>query len=80
MIDIGAGNAVTVVFQQGFRLETIEDAEEEKEKKTGAQTASQQTVAATPATNGSNSNNAPVLNPDEVLRQASQLRLGDTIN
>lgn len=80
VIDIGAGNAVTVVFQQGFRLETIEDAEEEKEKKTGAQTASQQTAAATPATNGSNSNNAPVLNPDEVLRQASQLRLGDTIN
>ena len=80
VIDIGAGNAVTVVFQQGFRLETIEDAEEEKEKKTGAQTASQQTAAATPATNASNSNNAPVLNPDEVLRQASQLRLGDTIN
>jgi len=29
VIDIGAGNAVTVVFQQGFRLETIEDAEAE---------------------------------------------------
>lgn len=78
VIDIGAGNAVTVVFQQGFRLETIEDAEAEKEMKASVQTASQQTAAATPASNGGS--NAPVLNPDEVLRQASQLRLGDTIN
>jgi conjugal transfer pilus assembly protein TraB len=78
VIDIGAGNSVTVVFQQGFRLETIEDAEAEKEMKASVQTASQQTAAATPVSNGGSS--APVLNPDEVLRQASQLRLGDTIN
>ncbi|ADU73048.1 F-type conjugal transfer pilus assembly protein TraB [Pantoea sp. At-9b] len=78
VIDIGAGNAVTVVFQQGFRLETIEDAEAEKEKKAAPQPSAQQTAAVTPANSGGG--NAPVLNPDEVLRQASQLRLGDTIN
>lgn len=79
VIDIGAGNAVTVVFQQGFRLETIEDAEAEKAQKEAPQPVVQQTAANQPVTSGS-SNSAPVLNPDEVLRQASQLRLGDTIN
>ncbi|MDE8558877.1 F-type conjugal transfer pilus assembly protein TraB [Pantoea vagans] len=79
VIDIGAGNAVTVVFQQGFRLETIEDAEAEKAKQQAPQAAVQQTAAITPAVSSSNGS-APVLNPDEVLRQASQLRLGDTIN
>ncbi len=79
VIDIGAGNAVTVVFQQGFRLETIEDAEAEKAKKEAPQPVVQQTAANQPASSGG-VNSAPVLNPDEVLRQASQLRLGDTIN
>ena len=32
VIDIGAGNLVTVVFQKGFRLETLEDAEDAKAK------------------------------------------------
>lgn len=79
VIDIGAGNAVTVVFQQGFRLETIEDAEAEKAKQEAPQAVVQQASAITPAVS-SNNGSAPVLNPDEVLRQASQLRLGDTIN
>lgn len=79
VIDIGAGNAVTVVFQQGFRLETIEDAEAEKAKQEAPQAAVQQASATAPAVSNSNGS-APVLNPDEVLRQASQLRLGDTIN
>ncbi|MGC0946801.1 F-type conjugal transfer pilus assembly protein TraB [Pantoea agglomerans] len=79
VIDIGAGNAVTVVFQQGFRLETIEDAEAEKAKQEAPQAAVQQAAAIAPAVSSSNGS-APVLNPDEVLRQASQLRLGDTIN
>ena len=79
VIDIGAGNAVTVVFQQGFRLETIEDAEAEKAKQEAPQAAVQQASATAPAVSSSNGS-APVLNPDEVLRQASQLRLGDTIN
>jgi len=39
----------------------------------------QQASATAPAVSSSNGS-APVLNPDEVLRQASQLRLGDTIN
>ncbi|MEN4624236.1 F-type conjugal transfer pilus assembly protein TraB [Pantoea agglomerans] len=78
VIDIGAGNAVTVVFQQGFRLETIEDAEAEKAKQEAPQAAVQQASATAPAVSSSNGS-APVLNPDEVLRQASQLRLGDTI-
>lgn len=76
---IGAGNAVTVVFQQGFRLETIEDAEAEKAKQEAPQAAVQQAAAIAPTVSSSNGS-APVLNPDEVLRQASQLRLGDTIN
>lgn len=79
VIDIGAGNAVTVVFQDGFRLETIEDAEAEKAKQEAPQAAVQQASAIAPAVSNSNGS-APVLNPDEVLRQASQLRLGDTIN
>ncbi len=79
VIDIGAGNAVTVVFQDGFRLETIEDAEAEKAKQEAPQAAVQQASATAPAVSNSNGS-APVLNPDEVLRQASQLRLGDTIN
>lgn len=78
VIDIGAGNAVTVVFQKGFRLETIEDADAEKAQKETPQPVVQQTAANQPVSNGG-SNSAPVLNPDEVLRQASQLRLGDTI-
>ncbi|MEN4931788.1 F-type conjugal transfer pilus assembly protein TraB [Erwinia billingiae] len=79
VIDIGAGNAVTVVFQQGFRLETIEDAEAEKAVKDAPQATAQQ-AAATVTNPGDNITRAPVLNPDEVLRQASQLKLGDTIN
>jgi len=79
VIDIGAGNAVTVVFQKGFRLETIEDADAEKAQKEAPQPVVQQTAANQPVSTGG-SNSAPVLNPDEVLRQASQLRLGDTIN
>lgn len=79
VIDIGAGNAVTVVFQQGFRLETIEDVEAEKAVKDAPQATAQQ-AAATVTNPGDNITRAPVLNPDEVLRQASQLKLGDTIN
>ncbi|TPG56831.1 F-type conjugal transfer pilus assembly protein TraB [Ewingella americana] len=79
VIDIGAGNSVTVVFQQGFRLETIEDVEADKDKKGNTQNTVQQ-VAANTATQANNVTRAAVLNPDEVLRQASQLKLGDTIN
>ena len=79
VIDIGAGNSVTVVFQQGFRLETIEDIEADKDKKGDAQNNVQQ-VAGNASAQVNNVTRAAVLNPDEVLRQASQLKLGDTIN
>ncbi|WP_324022067.1 F-type conjugal transfer pilus assembly protein TraB (plasmid) [Pantoea sp. JZ29] len=79
VIDIGAGNAVTVVFQQGFRLKTIEEQEAEKDRQNNSQVQVQETAANTPAVNASGTRPA-VLDPNEVLKQASQLRLGDTIN
>lgn len=84
VIDIGAGNQVTVVFQKGFRLETLEDAEDEKAKEElqKAGNAAQNAVSPQPVSQTSASSTASVgnINPDDVLRQASQLRLGDTIN
>lgn len=84
VIDIGAGNQVTVVFQKGFRLETIEDAEDTKAKEElqKAGNAAQNAVAPQPAsqTTASSTTSVGNINPDDVLRQASQLRLGDTIN
>ncbi|MGY6233067.1 F-type conjugal transfer pilus assembly protein TraB (plasmid) [Enterobacter asburiae] len=84
VIDIGAGNQVTVVFQKGFRLETIEDAEDAKAKEElqKAGNAAQNAVTPQPAsqTTASSTTSVGNINPDDVLRQASQLRLGDTIN
>lgn len=84
VIDIGAGNQVTVVFQKGFRLETIEDAEDAKAKEElqKAGNAAQNAVSPQPAsqTTASGTTSVGNINPDDVLRQASQLRLGDTIN
>lgn len=84
VIDIGAGNQVTVVFQKGFRLETLEDAEDAKAKEElqKAGNAAQNAVTPQPASQTTTSSATSVgnINPDDVLRQASQLRLGDTIN
>lgn len=82
VIDIGAGNLVTVVFQEGFRLETLEDSEEEKAKEAAQSAGAQvQTAAATTmAPAATSTSSVGNINPDEVLRQASQLRMGDTIN
>ncbi|HHA1945680.1 TPA: F-type conjugal transfer pilus assembly protein TraB [Enterobacter hormaechei subsp. xiangfangensis] len=84
VIDIGAGNQVTVVFQKGFRLETIEDAEDAKAKEElqKAGNAAQNAVTPQPAsqTTASSTTSVGNINPDDVLRQASQLRLGDAIN
>lgn len=84
VIDIGAGNLVTVVFQKGFRLETLEDAEDAKAKEElqKAGNAAQNAVTPQPASQTATSSTTSVgnINPDDVLRQASQLRLGDTIN
>lgn len=82
VIDIGAGNLVTIVFQQGFRLETIEDADHEKELAANAAVTPVAAPVEAPAKAAASAVSASMnnLNPDEVLRQASQLRLGDTIN
>lgn len=84
IIDIGAGNRVTVVFQKGFRLETLEDAEDAKAKEElqKAGNAAQGSVTPQPVNQTATHSTTSVgnINPDDVLRQASQLRLGDTIN
>lgn len=84
IIDIGAGNRVTVVFQKGFRLETLEDAEDAKAKEElqKAVNAAQGSVTPQPVNQTATHSTTSVgnINPDDVLRQASQLRLGDTIN
>ena len=81
IIDIGAGNLVTVVFQKGFQLETLEDAKA-KEELQKAGSAAQNAVTPQPVSQTSTHSTTSVgnINPDDVLRQASQLRLGDTIN
>lgn len=71
VIDIGAGNAVTVVFQQGFRLKTIEQDEAEKAKKEAPENQVQQTAATTAVNTLKGGSDSTVLNPDEVLRPAS---------
>jgi len=86
VIDIGAGNLVTVVFQKGFQLETRQDSEEAKAKEAAknAGQAAQNAVSGnnSPAVTTSSSSTASVgsIDPDEVLRQARGLKLGDTIN
>ncbi|EDV2568483.1 TPA: F-type conjugal transfer pilus assembly protein TraB [Salmonella enterica] len=84
IIDIGAGNQVTVVFQKGFRLETLEDAEEQKAKEALQNAANSTQSEAAPQSVSQTTSNSTTsvgnINPDDVLRQASQLRLGDTIN
>ncbi|MGU9868270.1 F-type conjugal transfer pilus assembly protein TraB [Kluyvera ascorbata] len=84
VIDIGAGNFVTVVFQKGFRLETLEDTDEEKAKDESQKASNAAGSVAEPRnasqTTASSTASVGNINPDDVLRQASQLRLGDTIN
>ncbi|MCS8554153.1 conjugal transfer protein TraB [Citrobacter sp. XY323] len=84
IIDIGAGNQVTVVFQKGFRLKTLEDAEEQKAKEALQNAANSTQSEAAPQSVSQTTSNSTAsvgnINPDDVLRQASQLRLGDTIN
>lgn len=45
IIPIGAGNEVTVVFQDGFQLETIEEARLKKAKKTQLQQRTEDAVS-----------------------------------
>lgn len=86
VIDIGAGNRVTVVFQRGFRLETLEDAEDAKAQEAaqkGGDNGAQATAASQPIPAGAGTTTTAQLgniDPDEVLKRASELRLGDAIN
>ncbi|QHP82821.1 MULTISPECIES: F-type conjugal transfer pilus assembly protein TraB [Pectobacterium] len=83
VIDIGAGNLVTIVFQEGFRLETLEDAEDQKNE-ASTQEAGNSAQTSPPVNNGATTTSSNVnvgnINPDEILRKARELRLGDTIN
>ncbi len=83
IIDIGAGNLVTVVFQEGFQLETRQDSEARKLEASAQKAGEQVQNAVAPQQQGnphSSTSSVGNINPDDVLRQASQLRLGDTIN
>lgn len=83
VIDIGAGNAVTVVFQQGFRLTTIEDKEAEDAIKNGVQkvadNASDSVNNSTDSATEGLSNGQQMINPDDVIRKAKNLDLGQAI-
>ncbi len=70
VIPIGAGNDVTLVFQDGFQLETLQEARE----KTAARGAKQgkNAHAATPAA-------APASTPD-MLKQLQDFRIGDSVD
>ena len=69
VIPIGAGNEVTVVFQDGFQLKTIEELEAEKN---GQQQAQNQEPAAQPEAQQSDSN-LNGFNTDEMLKKLGKL-------
>ncbi|AGO57697.1 protein TraB (plasmid) [Serratia plymuthica 4Rx13] len=78
VIDIGAGNVVTIVFQDGFQLETIENA---LAKKAQEEVATQADQAGDKIADGASQASTSIgnINPDEILKKASQLRLGQTV-
>ncbi len=89
IIDIGAGNLVTIVFQDGFQLETIDEAAErasgkvvdEQVKDTASNIIDEavRTVKGNDLPNNPNANANGIPSPDEVIRQAKQLQLGQVI-
>lgn len=89
VIDIGAGNLVTVVFQDGFQLATIEELAEKDEGNSatdktqgsamnavmeGVQAIKENSLPVNPE-----STNTAIPSPDEIIRQAKQLQLGQVI-
>lgn len=87
VIDIGAGNAVTVVFQQGFQLATIEDAIANKSEAAAGQAVDKvadnlsgddgaHTLSTLPP---AGQEHPTVINPDDVIRKAKDLDLGSTV-
>ncbi|MFS7282042.1 F-type conjugal transfer pilus assembly protein TraB [Serratia proteamaculans] len=86
VIDIGAGNAVTIVFQQGFQLLSLEESLALQAQQV-AQTATEGSTGDTPVAQNQATTQVHqrpastmgTLNPDEILRQAKELNLGDTL-
>ncbi|HEI6739735.1 TPA: F-type conjugal transfer pilus assembly protein TraB [Yersinia enterocolitica] len=68
VIPIGAGNEVTLVFQDGFQLETLQEA---REKKAAKQKAQRSASATTPPT-------MPTNTPD-MLKQLGDFKVGDVV-
>lgn len=86
VIDIGAGNAVTVVFQQGFQLTTIEDELARKSETAAGQVVdkvadnmSADDGARTLSTLPASGQHPTIINPDDVIRKAKDLDLGATV-
>ena len=69
VIPIGAGNEVTVVFQDGFQLKTIEELEAEKNGKQQAQNQPQQPQPQQPQAGASLNG----FNTDQMLKQLGKL-------
>ncbi|MCK8417594.1 F-type conjugal transfer pilus assembly protein TraB [Erwinia amylovora] len=87
VIDIGAGNAVTVVFQEGFQLTTIEDEIARKSESAAGQVVDKvadnisaddgaRTLSSLPP---SGQQHGTIINPDDVIRKAKDLDLGSTV-
>ncbi|MEN4807319.1 F-type conjugal transfer pilus assembly protein TraB [Pantoea agglomerans] len=87
VIDIGAGNAVTVVFQQGFQLTTIEDELASKSEAAAGKAVDKvadnltdddgsRTLSTLPPVS---QGHPTVINPDDVIRKAKDLDLGSTV-
>jgi conjugal transfer pilus assembly protein TraB len=86
VIDIGAGNEVTIVFQKGFQLLSLEETLAQQAQQV-AQTATEGGLEISPAVQNQATTQVQqrptstmgTLNPDEILRQAKELNLGDTL-
>lgn len=69
VIPIGAGNEVTLVFQDGFQLESIQEAREKRNARNAKQT---RTAAAAPAVMPANTT--------DMLKHLEDFKVGDTVD
>lgn len=69
VIPIGAGNDVTLVFQDGFQLETVEEARQKSRARNASKPA--RTPAATPVSMPANTT--------DMLKQLGDFQLGDSV-
>lgn len=68
VIPIGAGNEVTLVFQDGFQLETLQEA---REKKAAKQTSQRSASTTTPS--------SMPMNTTDMLKQLEDFKVGDVV-